>query len=168
MRISILFSIATCLVYGIACTQHIATPSTAAGSTDICTDSVTIFQQTVIPGAQQTDLDGNIIENRKIVYRIYLFSDVEKISVDSIKNGSKMLTDVRTGLVRQKPLYWNSNDRILMVDKTDCYVQEIICHYNYSGPSEPAGPVTVFYRKNGEIKSITGKTVRELPQMVTE
>lgn len=148
------------------CSQKVNPGATNNNATH-CTDSAIAYRQVILPGVQKTDLDGNIIQEIAVQYRIFLFSSKETIVIDSVKIGKALVTKFATKVITEKPLYRGSE---VLVGATDCFVQEITATENIQGGTgeDKAHEILLYYPEGKTTKQITIKRSTTLPQAVVE
>lgn len=168
-----IFALITFIYCGIllmvGCSQKITSTENDPSSSKHCADSAIAYRQVLIPGIQKTDMDGNIIEAGSVQYRIYFFS-VGENAIDSIKIGNTGITTFTTKPVSEKPLYWGAKKEVVLVDKTDCFVQEITTTYNIQDPAgeDKEREIILYYSNSKAADKITIKRSTALPQAVVE
>ncbi len=157
-----------CIFLAVSCNQKVVT-GIKNGNATHCTDSAIAYRQTIIPGIQKTDLDGNIIETKSVQYRLYLFSARQNVVIDSVKIGNAGVT-FSAKPVTEKPLYRDPKNEIILVDSTDCFVQEIVATENIQGPAgeDKAQDILLYYSKDKTASQITIKRSIVLSQAVVE
>ena len=139
-------------------------------SENTCPDSLVVYKKVTVPGVQQTDLDGNVIENLLQQYQVYLLSSSKNVLIDSIQIGTRVIRDSKTTLLKEKSVELQfPGKKIELVAATKCSIYQILAEYstNENSGKEPQ-PVILYYSKDGLKQKLSTTNIGLLPQMVTE
>ena len=169
MKLPFLIPIFCYLFFTPGCTQNMWLPSTEKNMDKTCADTIMAYKQVIIPGVQQTDLEGNPVNKKITNYHIYVLSNSTDLKIDSLKTGNRIITTPETIIVSTTPVYWDTADeRLILVAKTTCVVYKI--QFDYNGIEQPGeeNDITLYYSQNGSRKEIITKEVKTLPQMITQ